>query len=109
MARKRKTTTDATAILYRRHFAGKPAMLALLHDEQANAAIARNLYALRQKAKLTQTQLAKLVGTTASVISRLEDADYSGHSLSMLRRVAAALGTRVDVRFVPAARKDRAA
>ena len=38
------------------------------------------------------------------MISRLEDADYSGHSLAMLRRVAAALGRRVEIRF-PAVKK----
>ncbi len=42
----------------------------------------------------------KLVGTTASVICLLEDADYEGHSLSMLRRIAAALHRRVEIRFV---------
>ena len=109
MKKKRKTTTDAVEILHQRYFKGKPAMLALLEEEQGNAAIGRGIYDLRAKAKLTQTQLAKLVGTTASVISRLEDADYSGHSLSMLRRIAAALGKRVDIRFVPALRRERAA
>jgi predicted transcriptional regulator len=49
---------------------------------------------------LTQTELARLVGTTQSVIARLEDADYQGHSLSMLSRVARALNKRVDIRFV---------
>jgi hypothetical protein len=42
-----------------------------------------------------------LIGTTASVICRLEDADYEGHSLAMLRRIAAALNQRVEIRFVP--------
>jgi hypothetical protein len=42
------------------------------------------------------------VGTTASVICRLEDADYEGHSLAILRRIGAALGKRVELRFVPA-------
>jgi len=42
-----------------------------------------------------------MVGTTASVICRLEDADYDGHSLGMLRRIAAALDKRVQIRFVP--------
>jgi hypothetical protein len=42
-----------------------------------------------------------MIGTTASVISRLEDADYEGHSLAMLRRIAAALDKRVEIRFVP--------
>jgi len=45
------------------------------------------------------------VGTTHSVISRLEDDDYLGHSLAMLRRIAAAFGKRVEIRFV----KDRGA
>jgi transcriptional regulator with XRE-family HTH domain len=44
--------------------------------------------------------LAKLVKTTPSVISRLESADYEGHSMSMLARVAEALNRRVEIRFV---------
>jgi hypothetical protein len=39
------------------------------------------------------------------VICRLEDADYEGHSLTMLYRIAAALNHRVEVRFVSAARR----
>jgi hypothetical protein len=39
--------------------------------------------------------------TTQSAIARLEDADYNGHSLTMLRRIAAAMNQRVEVRFVP--------
>jgi len=54
------------------------------------------------QAGLTQRALAKLVGATASAIRRIEDADYQGYSLSMLRRVAAALDARVEVRFVRA-------
>jgi transcriptional regulator with XRE-family HTH domain len=50
-------------------------------------------------AGLTQQTLAERVGTTASVISRLKDADYTGHSLATLRRIAAALGRRVEIRF----------
>jgi hypothetical protein len=42
-----------------------------------------------------------LIGTTASVICRLEDADYEGHSLAILRRVAAAMNQRIEIRFVP--------
>jgi transcriptional regulator with XRE-family HTH domain len=52
---------------------------------------------------LTQRELAKLVGTTASVVCRLENADYDGHSLAMLRRIAAALEKRVEIRFLPLA------
>jgi transcriptional regulator with XRE-family HTH domain len=69
-------------------------------EELANLDIARKLYDLRVAARLTQSQLAKRVGTTASAISRLEDASYDGHSLTMLQRIAAALNKRVTVSFV---------
>ena len=87
--------------MHRRYFEGKPKRLQELEEERANAEVARKIYELRQKAGLTQQELAKLVGTTPSVICRFEDADYEGHSLSMLRRVAAALDKRVEIRFVP--------
>jgi len=100
MPKKRKPTTDAVEILHRRYFEGKPEMLAALEEARANDEVARRIYELRTKAKLSQRQLAKLVGTTASVICMLEDADYTGHSLGMLRRIAAALHRRVEIRFV---------
>ncbi len=67
----------------------------------ADALLAQALYRLRTEAGLTQAELAKRAGTTASVISRLEDADYQGHSLSMVRRIAEAVDHRVEIRFVP--------
>lgn len=106
MPRKKKTS-DAAEILHRRYYQGKPDRLAELAEERANAEIARKLYALRTDAGLSQRELARLVGTTASVICRLEDADYAGHSLAMLRRIADALEKHVEIRFVPASRKSR--
>jgi ribosome-binding protein aMBF1 (putative translation factor) len=102
MARKRKPTTDAIEIMHRRYFEGRPDRLAELEEARANDEIARKIYQLRTAAGLSQRQLAKRVGATASVICRLEDADYEGHSLSMLRRIAAALNRRVEIRFPPA-------
>ena len=96
-----KSTSDAVEILYRRTYEGKAARIKNLEEARANEEIARKIQELRAAAALTQTQLAKLVGTTASVICRLEDADYEGHSLAMLRRIAAALNKRVEIRFVP--------
>lgn len=100
-SRKSKTTTDAAEILYGRYFKGKPERIKELEEARANEEIARKILELRTKAGLTQAQLGKLVGTTASVICRLEDADYEGHSLAMLRRIGAALKQRVEIRFVP--------
>jgi len=65
-------------------------------------------YAARTAAGMTQKQLAEAAATTQQVISQLEDADYQGHSLSMLRRIAAALSRRVEIRLVPAAPKKAA-
>jgi len=105
MTPKRKSTTDAVEILHRRYYADRPDRLAALEEQRANADVARQIYELRAKAGLTQQQVAKLVGTTPSVISRLEDADYEGHSLSMLRRIATALQSRVEIRFLPLKRQ----
>ena len=73
---------------------------------QINYEIAQMIYDAREAAGMTQAQLAAAIGTTQSVISRLEDADYNGHSLQMLRRVAKATGRRVEIRFVPLGRKN---
>lgn len=59
------------------------------------------LYEMRTAAGLSQRELAKRVGTTASVICRMEDADYDGHTLAMLRGIAHALGRRIELRAVP--------
>jgi DNA-binding XRE family transcriptional regulator len=95
-----RTTTDALEIIHRRFYAGKPDRIRELEEAVANDDVARKICQLRADAGLTQRQLAKLVGTTASVICRLEDADYEGHSLAMLNRVAAALKKRVRIDFV---------
>lgn len=96
-----KFTTDAIEILDHLFFEGKPERLAELEEAREADKIARQIYELRTRAGLTQRELAKRVSTTASVISRLEDADYEGHSLTMLRRIAVALESRVEVSFVP--------
>jgi len=105
--RERKSA-DAAAIIHKRYYEGKPERIASLEQERVNARIARDLYTLRTKSRMTQKQLARLVGTTLSVISRLENADYSGHSLSMIQRIASALDRHVDIRFVHAVGKRHA-
>jgi ribosome-binding protein aMBF1 (putative translation factor) len=97
----KKSTTDAAEIIYGRYFEGKPEMIALLEEERLHADIARQIRDLRTEAGLTQRELARQVGTTPSVICRLENAEYNGHSLSMLQRVAAALNRRVEVQLIP--------
>ncbi len=61
--------------------------------------VALQLVALREKAGLSQRELAHKLKTSQQNISRLESPSYEGHSLSMLRRVADALGATVRVTF----------
>ena len=70
-------------------------------QELVSVEAAQLLYDMRTKAGLSQRALAQRVSTTASVICRLEDADYQGHTLAMLRRIAAALERRLELRAVP--------
>jgi len=107
--KKRKPTTEAIEIIHRRYYEGHPQRIAQLAEAEANDTVARKIFTLRKRAGLTQAQLAKMVVTTTSVICRLEDADYQGHSLAMLRRVADALNKRVELRFVSANRKPKVA
>ena len=88
-------------ILRRRYFEGDAELLAILEEERANAEIARVIVEMRTQAGLTQQDLAELIGTSQPTIARLEDADYEGHSLGMLRRIAQALNMRIELRFVP--------
>ncbi len=104
----KKKTSDAVDILKRRYGKTKKAREAL-EEARAGADIARRIYKLRTDAGLSQAQLAKLVGTSRTVITRLEDDDYDGHSLSMLRRIAAALNKRVEIRFMPLRTPERVA
>jgi len=96
----KQSTTDALQLLDRQF--GVSADARTQHEQfSEQAEVAEMLYAARKAAGMTQTQLAQAVGTTQQVISQLEDADYEGHSLSMLRRIASALGSHVEIRLVP--------
>ena len=100
MAKKRKTS-DAVKILHDRYIKNDPEMAGIVQDEREKSEVAREIYNIRKNTGLTQAELAKEVGTTQSVISCLESADYNGHSLEMLRLIAHALHCRVEVHIVP--------
>src|SRR6266704_3039477 len=59
--------------------------------------VALQIAALREKAGLSQRDVARKLKTSQQQISRLESPSYEGHSLSMLRRVARVLNARVRV------------
>ena len=63
--------------------------------------VALQISALRERAGLSQGELAKRTHSTQQQISRLESASYRSHSLRMLERVAKALNARVRVVLEP--------
>jgi len=93
----RRDTTEAAGILRRRYVGDDKSKRAFVEAERVHADVAQMIHDLRMEAGLSQAELARRVGTSQSAISRLEDADYAGHSLSMLNRIAAALNRNVAV------------
>lgn len=95
----RKTSDDAVVVLDK--LFGTRESDAYMLEERERVLIGNQIYEMRRKAGITQGVLAKKVGTTASIIARLEDADYEGHSFAMLRKIASVFGTRVEIQFAP--------
>ncbi|MEK7409320.1 MAG: helix-turn-helix domain-containing protein [Acidobacteriota bacterium] len=99
-------TSDAVRIL--RGVTGDDAQLqGAVAQARVNVRVAQMIYDARTKAGLSQRELAALIGTRQPVIARLEDADYGGHSLRMLQRIAEALNQRLELRFVAEERPER--
>jgi ribosome-binding protein aMBF1 (putative translation factor) len=96
MAAKKK---DALDRLIGDFVGDNPERQRMLDEEIVNVEAAQLVYDVRTRAGLSQRELAKRVGTTASVICRMEQADYEG-SLPMLRRIAGALNRRLELRAV---------
>ena len=61
--------------------------------------IAKQVIKARIYRKLTQTQLAKRIGTKQPVISRLEGMD-SMPTITLLKKVAESLGKKLVIKFV---------
>jgi DNA-binding XRE family transcriptional regulator len=97
---KTRKITDGLEIIERRYLRKDKEMKRLVDEEFEKLQIGLQIYNLRREADLTQEELADLVGTKGSVISRLESAEYDGHSLKLLERIAVALGKKIDLRIV---------
>jgi transcriptional regulator with XRE-family HTH domain len=89
-------TSDALEIIDKTIVCDNAEFRELVEEATVNALVAQAIYDGRKSAGLTQAELADLIGTKQPVISQLEDADYEGHSLSMLKRIADALNQRLE-------------
>jgi transcriptional regulator with XRE-family HTH domain len=93
-------TRDYARVIAKK-IADNPELRVAVEREIFNAKIAEEVFAARQRAGMTQHALAERVGTRQPVIARWEDADYQGHSLSTLWRIAQATNHDVEVTLVP--------
>jgi len=78
-------------------------------EEVQKLAIGEQLSRLRQEAGLTQAQVAQRARTTASAISRYENAEYDRYELRTLQRIVGACGGRLDIVLGPGPKTHRAA
>ena len=69
-------------------------------DLKAEFQLAEEIIKARAKAKITQAELARRIGTKSTAISRLESPNYGKASISMLKKVAHALGCELQIRLV---------
>lgn len=88
-------------------FGAEPGWADAVARAEVDCDVAQAIVALRARHGLTQQALAARARTTQSVVARLEDAEYTGHSLRMLVRIAVAVGERVEVSFVADAASGR--
>lgn len=83
-----------------------PAFTAYLERGRRRAALAMKIRGLREKAGLSQSQLAKKAGMHQPGIARIENG-RSETSVETLDKVAAALGCSLVVDLEPRSRTDR--
>ncbi len=93
--------TKDFASFIRKQLQADPDLAAAVANESFNANVAVQIHDARIAAGLTQKELADRIDSHQSVIARLEDADYDGHSLAMLRRLADALSCTLAVELFP--------
>jgi DNA-binding XRE family transcriptional regulator len=94
-----RKTSSASKIIHKRFYAGQPQRLGEYESTKRQMALGMKIQRLREQAGMTQQQLADRIGTHKSAISRIEDADYDGHSITTLAKIAKALDMRLIVDF----------
>lgn len=97
----KRKTNSARKILWNRLYKGRPDRIAALRQTQEDMELGLKIRRLREDAGLTQMELASRIGTQPSAISRIEDAEYDGHSVETLRKIAHAMHMRLRIEFQP--------
>lgn len=98
---KRKTLMDE----FREELVNDRELNGLYQRELAKVKLANQILAARQHAGLSQAALARRIGTQQTDVARMENAAYASYTVSTLAKIAAATGSRLEVRLVPASRR----
>ncbi|MDP8237642.1 MAG: helix-turn-helix transcriptional regulator [Candidatus Hatepunaea meridiana] len=91
-------TVDAIAILDEED-RKDPEMAARVQIELKKLLLSIKLREIREKARLTQKQLAERIGSSQSAIARMESGDYNRMSMTLLQKYALALGFVMEIDF----------
>ena len=92
-------TTKNFGDIIRSKLAADPEMAVGVEHEQFGFDVADTVYNARKSSGITQAEVAARANTSQSVIARIEDADYDGHSLKLLRKIATALDFKLRIEF----------
>ncbi len=76
-----------------------PAFKKAFHGESLRLKVAYQILELRRKHELTQQELAKKIGTTQSVIARIEQG-RENISVDRLDSIAHLFGKQIEVQFI---------
>lgn len=104
-----KRIMQASEILHEMFIGDDPEANARIDAERQRLKLIDALRHMRERAGLTQAQLAKKVGTTRSQIAQLEDPNCEEQSLQDLQDAVAALGMSLEWKIVKPSRKRRKA
>lgn len=104
MAAKRKTLLDEL----HKEIAANPVMNETYQRELARLELANQILEARQRAHLSQAQLAEMVGTKQPAIARMERANWTSYNVSTLAKIATATGTNLKIEFEPRQGRRRA-
>lgn len=63
--------------------------------------ISHYLVRLRIARGVTQAELATRIGCKQADVSRLEREDYQGYTIGQLKKIAASLGTEIELNLIP--------
>ena len=86
---------------YRKKLLRNPKVKEEYEKRQTERMLTHSIIAQRIRRKMTQEQLAQRVGTTQSVIARLENPTYGKASISMLKKIADALNCQLVIKLEP--------